>query len=285
MNASEYYEKMASLGEMKEIINIINKWDKLSQSIETGKKIPKIIPNLLLTSKAGVGKTHFLRLLSEYLYEVGNLMEFHGNVKFFEFMLDYCPPERPFLEIQRIMNDVRNAAGFRNLYRGIVSVDIDEWLGHCEEKNFLSFLEYLASNSNDWLIIFNVSCENKSEIDKLEAILTMFFRLERSSLNLPDTEEMLGFVLKNLDEYKITLDESAKALMYNAIESLRGNKFFDGYKSLQILCQDIAYELYAKNYISGKPLCAEDLVHFTPNGNYIKRSAPRREEEKRIGLI
>ncbi len=280
-----YYSKIEALKEAADFMRVVQKWDVLSKRIGSEKQIPMVLPDLLWVAKSGVGKTHLLKLLSEYLYECGNLMDFHGNVKYFEFMLDYCSPDKPFEEIQRMINEVRNAAGFRNLYKGIISVDIEEWLGHCEEKHFISFLEYLSSNSDDWLVIFNVTGENEAEVEKLESILTMYFRLEKSILSLPNTEDLLRFVSERLSLFDLSLDDSAQELIYHVIEKLRANKYFDGYKTLIILCQDIAYEVYSGMDTPTKTISAIHLKHFAPDSAYIQRATWKVEHKSRIGLI
>ncbi len=283
--SKKYYSKIEELREATDFMRVVQKWDVLSKRLGSEKKIPMVLPDLLWVAKSGVGKTHLLKLLSEYLYECGNLMDFHGNVKYFEFMLDYCSPDKPFGEIQRMINEVRNAAGFRNLYRGIISIDIEEWLGHCEEKHFISFLEYLSSNSDDWLVIFNVTGEHEAEVEKLESILTMYFRLEKSILSLPDTKELLEFVLTRLSMYELQLDESAQDMICNVIETLRSNKYFDGYKTLIILCQDIAYEVYSGETAIDKAISSKDLKRFAPNSKYIQRATWKVEHKSRIGLV
>jgi hypothetical protein len=86
--------------------------------------------------------------------EKPNLMSFYGDVAYFEFMLNYCGPRENFSELQRLMDGVDNAKGFRSEFRGILFIDIDDWRDHFEEKHFVDFMEYLSDNSDDWLIVF-----------------------------------------------------------------------------------------------------------------------------------
>ncbi len=283
--AEEYYAQIAALKEAEDFMRVMKKWDTLSKRIAPDKKLPMILPDLFWVARSGVGKTNLLKLLSEYLYEAGNLMDFHGNVKYFEFMLDYRSPDMPFHEIERMINEVRDAAGFRNLYRGIIAVDIEEWLGHCEEKHFISFLEYLASNSADWLVIFNVTGEREEELQTLESILSMYFRLEKSVLSLPQTDVLVEYVADRLQMYGLSLDPGAEKTVFKAIETMRANKYFDGYKTLLILCQDIVYEAYSGETMSGKTITATDLERFAPENTYMQRATWRAERERRIGLI
>ena len=280
-----YFEEIINLKPAKDFVRVLKKWDKLSDNLKNANNVPMILPDLLWVSKSGVGKTHLLKLLSEYLYSKKNLLDFCGNVKYFEFMLDYCPPEQKFVEIERMIKEVSIAAGFRNAYRGIVSVDIDEWLGHCEEKHFISFLEYLSSNSNDWLIVFNVVSDDATEIKKLESVLSMFFRIEKSNLKLPETEEFLQFIINRLGSYDLVLDDSAKELLLKTIEKLRENKYFDGYKTLVMLCQDIVYEFYSKSALSDNIISDSHLTEFAPESKYIARATWKVESKRKIGLV
>lgn len=281
---SKTYTKISELKEAKDFMRVLEKWDRLSERIEKNGHVPMVLPDLFWIANSGVGKTNLLRLLSEYLYECGTLMEFHGNVKYFEFMLDYCTPDRNFGEIHRMIDEVKNAAGFRNLYKGIISVDIEEWIGHCEEKHFISFLEYLSSNSEDWLIIFNVSGDAGRATDKLESILSMFFRLEKSVLSLPSTDVLVDYISEQLQIFGLNLDESARKLIFNAIEKMRQNKYFDGYKTLLILSQDIVYEVFSGEEAPNMEITADKLKRFSENSDYIRRTTWKVENKTKIGL-
>ncbi len=283
MNSEQYYERIAALKEAEDFMRVMKKWDTLSKRVGEQKDIQMVLPDLFWVAKSGVGRTHLLSLLSEYLYECGNLMEFSGRVKYFEFMLDYCPPSAPFEEIRRLLSEVMNATGFRRSFKGIISIDIEEWLGHCEEKHFITFLEYLSSNSDDWLIIFNLSGEREEEVQKLESILSMYFRFEKSYLLLPNTPDLVDYVKGKLSLYSLTLDEGAEELIAAAIEKLRQNKYFDGYKTLNILCRDLVYEVYSGETMNGQILSVADLVHFAPDSAYISRTAFR--AERKLGLL
>ena len=134
------YEKIMNKKGLDEFQRLVTKWKTLSEGIEarsTG--LPIILPDIFLISPSGTGRTMLLSLLAEFLSERRNLLEFYGDVKYFEFMLNYCRPEEPFTEITRLMSQVNVAAGFRNEYKGILFIDVDEWLGHFNEKHFISF--------------------------------------------------------------------------------------------------------------------------------------------------
>ena len=283
---NRYYTNLMNLQEADELKHLINKWHTLSENLRNVPfTSPILLPDMLLIAKSGTGITSLLNNLAEYLHLQGNLMEFYGDVKFFEFLLSYCAPSQPFTELQRLMMEVDNAAGFRSEFKGIVHIDIDEWLYHYEEKHFVSFMEFLADHSDKWLIVLSVSTENEKEIHNLEAFITMFLRIEKVTLSLPKTESLFDDIQTKLYEYDLHLNEDAKVLLHATIESLRKNKYFDGYKTIRCLCQDIVYTIYSKGKAKSTILTAEMLSDFSVNSDYVKRTIVKMEKVNKIGLV
>ena len=238
------YRKIMAQNGLTEFKDLIRKWESLAKNIENRPcGVPIILPDLFLVSRSGTGRTFLLKLLSEYLTEKQTLMDFYGDVSYFEFMLNYCSPEEHFSEIQRLMTEVDNAAGFRSEYRGIIYIDIDEWRDHFEEKHFVSFMEYLSDNSDEWLVVLSVSDDEKEQTDALEAFVSSYIRIERIEIEQPTLWDLTAYAKKMLDAYGIRLKPEAEKVISEAIGVLRGNKYFDGYKTVKMLCEDIAYSL------------------------------------------
>lgn len=263
---------------------LVKQWSALSSNMkDTYSGAPIILPDIFLVSDSGTGRSHLLELLSDFLTEHKNLINFYGDVKYFEFMLNYCPKDQPFTEIQRLMDEVDNAAGFRSEYRGIIYIDIDEWRGHSEERHFRDFLEYLSDNSDDWLVILSLSKRDEEERNKMEAVISSFLRIERIVIEKPTVNELLSFVKTRLSAYGLTLLDSALSLVREDIEVLYRNKYFDGFKTAKMLAQDIAYQAYIDNG-DKKELCREDLSVFEPDSDYISRMLAKIERSKSIGF-
>lgn len=279
------YEKIMSQKGMTEFKELVTKWQSLSENIEAeASSLPIFLPDIFLVSRSGTGRTHLLKLMTEYLTDVGNLMNFYGDVRYFEFMLNYCAPNQEFTEIRRLMAEVNNAAGFRSEYKGIVFIDIDEWHNHYTEKNFLSFLEYLSDNSDDWLIVFSISDKYKKEIDNLEAVISAYLRAEKVVIEAPTTEELLSFMKEKLALYGFTLKSDAEEMLKASVELLRKNEYFDGYKTVKMIAQDIVYAVYSSAKRPEKALGAEMLSDFTVDGEYIKKTVLKIEKAKHIGF-
>ena len=208
---------------------LICKWHTLSDNMRAAdNRLPILLPDLFWIVPSGAGKTTFLRTLTDYLQAEDNLMDFYGNVDVFEFLLGYCPASQPFTELQRLMDTIKSAAGFRNEYRGVMCIDVDEWVGHYTERHFTAFMEYLAANSEHWLIVLCVSPTNEETLHDLQAFLSMYLRLETIRMELPSDERLVAYLESLLADCRFTLDEQARDLLRRTFAALRKNKRFDG---------------------------------------------------------
>ncbi len=263
---------------------LVKKWEVLSGNLCQSGAPGTILPDLLWVMNSGVGQTNLLHLLAEYVYSKGNLVDFYGNVKFFEFLLNYAHPDQEFRELQRLVDEAQNAAGFRSQFRGVVCVDIHEWLDHYREKHFISFLELLASHCEDWLIVLTVQEAEESKIGALYAHLSMFLRVERLDLKLPENPELLEYVERKLAGQGLYLQEQDKALLLQTVEKLRGNRLFDGFKTLDMLCQDIAYEHFCIPGTGKGAVPGSVLEKFSADSLYVTKQVNRYKKVYRIGF-
>lgn len=283
---NRFYSEIMEMKEAEELKSVISRWNTLSENIRTKPvNLPVLLPDMLWVARSGVGKTRLLRLMSEYLYCQKNLMEFYGDVKFFEFYLNYCSPEEHFSELQRLMDEVENAAGFRNEYKGIIYIDINEWLEHFEEKHFVSFMEYLSANSDNWLVVLSVASNSKTKIHNLNAFLSMYLRIEKITIAFPKTEDILESIEERLKRYDLTLEEDAKQVLFKTIEKLRKNKYFDGFKTIKMLCQDIIYDVFSNGAVENLLLNASALSKFDCDSEYVNKMIANIERASQIGFL
>ncbi len=284
---NRYYDKIMDLKEADDLKKIIMRWQVLSENMKTKPTdAPIVLPDMLWIAKSGVGKTNLLKLMSEYLCGCGNLMEFYGDVKFFEFLLGYCSPSEHFFELERLIDEVGCAAGFRSEFKGIIHIDINEWIDHFEERHFTSLMEYLSYNSEKWLIVLSAYSDDGEKIHNLNAFLAMYLRIEKICLSLPKTEDLFGYIEERLAEYGLTLEEDARELLFATIEKLRANKYFDGFKTIKMLCQDIVYSVFSSEKLENYSLSAKMLGGFAAEGEYVKRTVANIEQRvNQIGLL
>lgn len=281
---NQKYNEIMGLFGVEEFKGIIKKWDVLSENMATVMGRPKIVlPDLLWIMNSGVGRTNLLNHLAEYLYSKGNLMDFSGNVKFFEFVLNQETNVATVNEIQRFMDSVTKAAGFRNSFRGIVCVDVDEWVDSCEDKLFTSFLELLASHSEEWMIVLSISEDKGKNCENFISHISAYLRIETLRIEMPKAEDLLAYLKGKLALHGLSLNESACEKMKLSIEKLKSNESFDGFKSLDMLAQDIVYEHFCVQD-SKKGEIPDDIIDkFDVDSKYVTRMACK--QKPTIGFV
>ncbi len=271
MTSNEHYEKLMALPGLDELKETIGKWNKILHNLKS-KNIdaPLLIPNLFLKTEPGVGKTYFFRVLCDYLDKAG-FMDFYGDVKFFEFYLEYVPSAAHMFELNRLIEQIRNAAGFRNEYRGLVVVDITDWADRTEEDNFIKVLEYLSAIDSKVFIIFTADSFTEQQIEKAEKVLNAYCRIRTVAFPYPSKIAFAAYCAKRLKKYKINLDQGAQDLLCASIEKLMESEHFYGYKTVDLLCLDVAFELSSSLDIHGETITAEHLEAFSKDSVFIER--------------
>lgn len=256
---------------------MLAKWTSLSENLKViPTSAPIVLPDIFLASKSGTGRTEFLKHITQFLSENGNLMDFYGDVDWFEFKLGYCSPKEDFAEIKRFMLCVNTAAGFRNEFRGIIFIDVDEWKKHYEEDYFLDFLEYLSDNSDHWLVVISVTSGDTERIRQMGLVISCFLRLETITIQPPDTEELLEYARSILSLYGVQLSVDAQSVVSETIKALCSNKYFDWYKTVKMLCQNIAYTCYSEGKCIKEHLTAEDILMFADTSEYVNTENKKR---------
>ncbi len=283
---NEYYDKLMELQGADELKEVIRKWDTLSSNISKRTFDSQIIlPDLFVYTRSGFGNTRMLSLLSEYLDSKGNLMDFYGDAKFFEFKMDYCPPDQPFRELYRLIDTVDVAAGFRNEFKGLVRININDWIGHHDERYFREFLCFLQSNTSCWLIVLTISnTEENEETKAMESVVSMYLRLETVTLNLPTNDEMVEHCAQNISKFGLELDDSAKKVLLESIAVLRENEYFYGLHTIKDLCSDIVYSLFSNSSDVSKVIDASMISEFSCDSEYIKRTIRKIKKVTTVGF-
>jgi hypothetical protein len=110
----------------------------------------------------------------------------------------------------------------------------------------------------------------------------MFLRIERITLHRASTPTYVSEIEKLLADYGFALDDSARELLSESIDILRGNRYFDSAGAVDLFGSDIIYELYARENMSAMTLTAADLQTFSKDSPYIQRTLQK--VRKRIGF-
>lgn len=270
MSKNIYYDEIMALNGMDSFKELINRWERFSDNIEKfNAKKGLVIPDLLWISDNGIDRAGLLRLLTSYLEQSGNLIDFYGNVKCFEQYLEYVPGKENFHEIEKLVEKIRDAAGFRSEYKGLLSLDLTEWVGHFHEENFINILKFLATVDDDIMFIFNIHNYDQKSVQQLLELLVLFFRMEIVEMKLPNSEELATYVKNEIAGYGLNLEVDAEALVVGTVEKLRADKYFAGYDMLDRLAEDIVYSVYTSTPPYDGKVTAGMISAFAPDGIYV----------------
>lgn len=283
---NNYYEQLIKFKGAQELGEIVKKWEILSENInKRAFDAPIVLPDLFMYTKPGCGNTELLTLLAEYLDSKKNLMTFYGDVKFFEFKLEYCKPDNEFGELYRLIECVNSAAGFRNEYKGIMRINVDDWVGHHKEKHFTDFLQFLQLNTAYWFVILSISNSGETEKTKeMESLASMYLRIQKVTIHHPTNDEFIEHACEQFAKYGLTLDDSGKQILKESIELLRKNKYFYGLNTVTDMCNDIVYTLFSETTNVNNVITGEMLGAFSVDSDYIKRTVTKVKTKTIIGF-
>ncbi len=264
------FKEIMDLDCSEDIKQVVGRWDTVSKNLDLVNDAVQLrLPAMLWYTKAGVGITRLLELLCDFLEEKGNLLSFSGDVPFFEHSLDYCGEGKPFTSFTRLVEALQSAAGFRNRFVGVIRIDVEQWVEHFTEDYFIDFTEFVCELARTNLVILSIeSCRADSE--RFEAFLSVCMRICVVEFTSPSPAAYLSFLTEFFAEKRITITPEAEKILLASIERLTENPYFDGYKTVENLAEDIIYNRFSS--CNPNPLLDADAVaDFSSESEYISR--------------
>ncbi len=270
MAQNAYYKEIMALRGLDEFKDVIEAWQRLSENVEKfHAKSKLILPNLLWASDNGLDRENLLSLLTNFMYSSGNLLEFYGNVRCLEYFMDYVPADKECHEIEKIGEKIRDAAGFRSEYRGLLSVDVSEWTGHFEDAHFIDVMKYLATMDDDITYIFQIPNYNTQAVEQLTQLLVLFFRIQPISMKLPDSSDLCNYICQEIAAFGLNLDPEAEEMIIASVNRLREDQYFAGYDMLDRLAADIVYSVYTSTPPYDGIVTKGMISAFAPDAIYV----------------
>ncbi|MBE6587994.1 MAG: hypothetical protein E7647_06230 [Ruminococcaceae bacterium] len=281
-----YYKQLMDFKGADELRELIKRWDILSDNIKKRSfDSPIVLPDLFVYTCPGYGNTNLISLLADYLDSKGNLMSFYGDVKYFEFRLDYFRPDQDFSDLYRLIESAESCAGFRNEFRGIIRINIDEWVGHHKEKHFLDFLQFLQVNTAHWLILLTLSDHSENDQTReMESVVSMYLRIEKLTLHMPSDVDLVEYASDYISKFGLEFSEDAKTVLAESVNVMRSNKYFYGLHTVTDLCNDIVYSLFSRSADVGSVITKDMLADFSADSEYIKRTVIKIKKTATIGF-
>jgi len=273
LSEEECFKAIMELQGVEELKALVLNLRKVQKNLEKYAVADYTLPSYLWIVKSGCGITTCINAFAEYLCIAG-IFEFRGKVKYFEHKLGYVTPlsSKEFRrELDKIDEAINSNTGFNRYFKGLVCINIDDWIRYTNEKYFYDFLDYMANKDNILAILY-INSDNKHDIASVEAPVKARLRSETVWLKFPNAEELVeGTVTDFFKERGFNLSNDAKSLLKESIEVIVTGNHFKGYKTINQLNEDIFKKLLVSDF-SGNEISAEMLTifGFDKNSSYVK---------------
>lgn len=277
----KYYQQIMNCWGMEQVKEVVKKWELLRKNVGSfPADEPVLLPEYLWFSRSGTGKSEMLQLLAAYL-DAGQIMPFSGMERVIEYDLEYCEENEPFEDLDNLIKYLSASSGYHNEFKGILAVNLDNWLPHLDNPHFVEFLEFLSEHNRSLLLIL-IAWPDKEYMDKLEKILSLYLRVHTVMIEMPEAEEMFAFIEAKLERYHCALSEEAGAILLDTLRELRDMEGFDGYKTLEFMVQEIVYEYYCGEKVSSHVIGPDVILDFLENGKFVDRYRKRYDRKEKL---
>lgn len=239
------------------------------------------LPNLIFAAAPGCGVTLHIRLLADLLQSL-RLLSFTGEEAYFEWA--FGDDDKAF---DRLQLRIRRAGGFYGQFRGIVGLDLTKALGSSDGlPNMDRLMEYIDTRQGKIVFILIIPDTIPEHIT--QKLLGRFASVSPAELiRMPfPADESRAFVIRYLSDHGFTLTESACDALEDAVTQLSKSSTFEGYQTLQNLCEDIIWRRLSSNALQDAIIDAGDLNFIFAAGGFRSqlRANTSKTTPRRVGF-
>ena len=112
------------------------------------------------------------------------------------FRLNYVPPYEKFQGLRMLLLRVKEAKGLRAEFRGVVAIDVTEWLGHEREEFFTVILKYLYDHRSSWISSFVLCDSTETQQRKLAVACAAYISPVMEDISLFSRKDRLARMLQ-----------------------------------------------------------------------------------------
>lgn len=166
---------------------------------------------------------------------------FTGSQPCVFYSFPYVPPCEPFQELRRLILRIRENTGLQAHFRGVLAIEVSQWLGHTEEEYFTALLAFLYDHPNfDRIALCPGEC-SPGQLQSLLADCSLFMTPHHIHAGVFEDRQVLqGMLRRELARKERAATREALALLGAALEK----KELKSARSLTLL-QRVAEDLAA----------------------------------------
>lgn len=243
----EVSESVEDLIGMESLKKWIEEIEKMTGSFKDLAARTNIIKNFayIVSINRGNGLTTALKLMAQTLKKSG-LVEIDAKRPYVEckFILPREPDDMmPINSIDRI---IHAAASSGDVYKGIMAVDIEEWIDNLYDRRFEMLLNLVWENRNNIIFVFTVPFVDNTTIEKIYCRIDDVISA-RVMKFVPFTDEQyFKYFAKMFEEYNITVEDSAYNAFVTKIIAERNDGKFYGFNTVKKIFGELMYGVIAE---------------------------------------
>lgn len=119
------------------------------------------------------------RMIQEFAENARNVSpnDFVGERLYVYHKMNYIEPYKEFNELKKLQVAVKSATGMRANFKGIVAIDVQEWLGHFKEEYFLVTLKFFYDQlQHGWRYVFTLGNNDREDCKDIVLLLARYFK-------------------------------------------------------------------------------------------------------------
>lgn len=199
-------------------------------------------PHLLIRQPegGGVGCMEFVEELARAVYENSHTRRaFHQCF----LALRYPKESGSDFETRHFFDSPGVAAEHYNHFEGVFCIDLSEWLGDINTKEFVRLMDYVAGHDEKVKYVFVVSAPDEAATKELHRRLAKVLRIKEIEMPFPRPETLASFAMGCFESEGIKTEQDAGKVLCDYIDELAAQRDFSGYETVLRMVDDIIFEI------------------------------------------
>lgn len=150
--------------------------------------------------------------------KINNPHAFAGKEACVYFKMPYIPPCDPFKELRRLILRIHENTGLRANFKGVVAIEVSEWIGHEREDYFSVLLKYLYDHRSFWRIAVILNNCTPNQINRFISSCARYITPRLFNVNLfSDQDTLCCMIRQEFAQQGKTITQDAAELMAEAM--------------------------------------------------------------------
>ena len=179
-----------------------------------------------------------LQTISNEIY-ANNPKLFDGDSIYLYYKMKYVPPYEKFNELRHLILKIKNSTGLRYEFKGIIAIDLFEFINHEDDEYFEIILKFLYDHKHIWHYIFTFQNAGVEKIKPIFEKTIHFFKtaiIDRCLFNHKD--ELNTYLKTTFDYYNAKYNNSAIDMLTDIFFDKK-TKNIKSYEKINMIVRDI----------------------------------------------